>query len=84
MAKSRSAIHVVIFPIHTNAWILSVVYNPLGTQGQRLIWKELSGMNYLNIPWIIIGDFNAVVDLNKHKGGSHYYYVRKARIFSFY
>lgn len=38
-------------------------------------------MNYLNIPWIIIGDFNAVVDLNKHKGGSHYYYVRKARIF---
>lgn len=29
-----------------------------------------------------MGDFNAVVFLDEHRGGSHYYYSRKASVFA--
>lgn len=80
--KSRSILHVVIPPIHSRAWILSVLYNPSSIQGQSLTWKELSGITILNILWIILGEFNAVVDHYEHRGGSHSNYIRKAGMLS--
>lgn len=44
---------------------------------------NLSGMTFLNLPWIIMGDFNAVVSQDEHRGGSHYYYSIKAFVFRF-
>lgn len=33
VVKSQSILHVVISPVHSRAWILSVVYNPSSIQG---------------------------------------------------
>lgn len=37
-------------------------------------------MNSLNLPWVTMGDFNVVVSMDEHSGGSHYYYSRKALV----
>lgn len=39
-------------------------------------------MTYVNLPWVVIGDFNAIITLDEHKDGLHYNYSRKACLFS--
>lgn len=39
-------------------------------------------MAFLNLPLVIMGDFNEVVSQDKHSGVSHYYYSKKASVFS--
>lgn len=82
VATSRNAMHLVISPGNFDAWILSVIYNSSRIQGQCLLWKEILGMTSLNLPGIIIGDFNDVVDLSEHKGGPNFYISHKACLFS--
>lgn len=39
-------------------------------------------MTLLNLPWVLIGDFNAIIGVSECKGGSYHYYSRKANRFS--
>lgn len=79
---SRYALHLVITNDRSNSWIISAVYNSNSIHRQRFLWNELSGLAYLNLPWLIMGDFNAMVSQDEHRGGSNYYYSRKASVFS--
>lgn len=38
-------------------------------------------MTPLNLPWLLIADFNAVVSMDEYKGASHFYYHCKAHKF---
>lgn len=82
LVRSRFALHLVITADHSKNWIISTIYNSNSIHGQRLLWNELSGMTSLNLTWVILGDFSTVVSQEKHRGGSHYYYSRKAFVFS--
>lgn len=82
MARSRSALHLVITPDNQKSWVLFTIYNSNRIHGQRLLWNELSGMSSANLPWIVIGDFNTVCSDEEARGGSFSYYRRKAREFS--
>lgn len=82
LVRSRFALHLVMTTGLNMNWIILAIYNSNSFQGQRRLWYELSGMNSLNLPWILMGDFNAVVSQEEHHGGAHYYYRRKALAFS--
>lgn len=73
IAVSHNVLHLIISIGNAFNWILSVVYNPTRIQGLYVTWLELSGMSSLNLPWFLIGDFNALVDLNEHKVGNNSY-----------
>lgn len=49
---------------------------------QLFLWKKLTGLKNLNLPWALIGDFNAITDMCEFRGGSFAYYCRKAERFS--
>lgn len=54
-------------------WILSIVYNGQRVGAHRKLRRELSGISILNLPWLIMGDFNAICSASEHKGSfSHY------------
>lgn len=61
LVKSKHVFHLVITTSTAKTWIISTVYNSNHLQGQCILWRELSGLNYLNLPWIILGDFNVVI-----------------------
>ncbi|XP_039145509.1 uncharacterized protein LOC120282722 [Dioscorea cayenensis subsp. rotundata] len=82
LVSSRYALHLVVTASNSNSWILSTIYNSNVIHNQRLLWKELSGMNSLNLPWVIMGDFNSIISKEEHRGGSNYYYSRKASVFA--
>lgn len=79
MAASQFVLHLIS---HSKNWILSMVYNSCRIRNQCLLWSKLSGMTPLNIPWIIIGYFNAISGMHEYKGKHHFHYLGKARYFS--
>ncbi|XP_039146778.1 uncharacterized protein LOC120283989 [Dioscorea cayenensis subsp. rotundata] len=82
LARSRYVLHLVVTNVKNESWILSTVYNSNHYQVQTTVWYELSGIASLNLPWILIGDFNTIASLDEFQGGSRSYYRRKARVFS--
>lgn len=73
---------LVLTPSFHKTWIFSVVYNGHRTMIQKILWKELSSLSFINTPWAIIGDFNSITMLSEHKGVPFRYYASKARLFA--
>lgn len=82
LVKSRYVLHLVVTNAKNEFWIISTVYNSSRIKAQYSVWHELSGMASINLPWILIGDFNAITSLNEFQGGSQIYYRRKDHVFS--
>lgn len=61
---------------------MSVVYKGQLIKMQWALWKELSCLSSLHIPYLIIGDFNAICSDSEHKGCSFTYYACKSVFFS--
>lgn len=80
--KSKFVLHLVISQITRTTWILTIVYNGHHLAIQKLLWVELFGMSQINLPWLVIGDFNAISSFVEHKGGAFHYHANKARLFS--
>ncbi|KAF9595956.1 hypothetical protein IFM89_006702 [Coptis chinensis] len=38
---------------------------------RRHLWLELSNINPINLPWLILGDFNAYLSVSEKKGGNN-------------
>ncbi|KAF9605482.1 hypothetical protein IFM89_017501 [Coptis chinensis] len=38
---------------------------------RRHLWLELSTINSLNLPWLILGDFNAYLSVSEKRGGNN-------------
>lgn len=82
IVRSRFVLHLVITNCRNESWIISTIYNSTRIQEQSAVWFELSCLASITIPWILIGDFNAVASPSEYRGGSPIYYRRKARVFS--
>lgn len=81
VAHSRRALHLIFSSSADHQWIISMVYNSQQPKLQRNLWKELSMIPKLNLPWIVLGDFNVITSSAYHKGSSFHYYARKAYFF---
>lgn len=71
----------MISPGVSSNWVISIIYNASHLQSQCNLWYELSKLSTINLPWLIIGDFNAITSREGHKGGSFASYSRKACYF---
>lgn len=79
--KSRYVLHLVISNLVLENLMISIIYNNQKAKIQKKVWKELSRVAALEIPWCIIGDFNAIIDPDECKGDSYSYFIPKAHFF---
>ncbi|KAJ0983259.1 hypothetical protein J5N97_011514 [Dioscorea zingiberensis] len=82
LAHSRYVLHLIVSNEKPKEWILSVVYNSQHIQVQKSVWCALAGMSSLNLPWILTGDFNAILSTEEHRGGGFDHYSTKSKYFS--
>ncbi|KAJ0963505.1 hypothetical protein J5N97_028627 [Dioscorea zingiberensis] len=82
ISYSHYSLHLIISALKPEEWILSVIYNPLNIHLQRTVWHDLSNISTLNLPWVLVGDFNSILHPGEHKGGNPDYYSIKSRHFS--
>lgn len=64
------------------SWVLSIIYNSHHLSNQTSLWNSLSTLSPLNLPWLMAGDFNAIVSTSENKGGQFQNYLSKSRNFS--
>ncbi|KAF9591014.1 hypothetical protein IFM89_001224 [Coptis chinensis] len=55
--------------IECNGSIVTMVHASTLYVHRRSLWQELVHLNPLNIPWLIMGDFNAYLSPSEKKGG---------------
>lgn len=60
LVLSRNMLHLVISSSYSEGMIFSFVYNPQVLSAQVQVWKELSKLAKIGIPWMVVGDFNAI------------------------
>ncbi|XP_016652264.1 PREDICTED: uncharacterized protein LOC107881841 [Prunus mume] len=54
----------------SSSWILTVVYAHPCLRIKRSLWTYLDGVSSTNnLPWLVTGDFNEIVDDSEKKGG---------------
>ena len=55
-----------------NMSFFSNIYAPIDPQGKLLVWNNIHLVRSLfpYLPWIIAGDFNAILDLTEKRGGN--------------
>ncbi|GLT87976.1 hypothetical protein SLE2022_060240 [Rubroshorea leprosula] len=75
VATSSQAIHAVVKVtnqplLSSNSWFLSSIYGRPTFEIRTELWQELGSMSrVISSPWMIIGDFNDVVDQSEKFGG---------------
>lgn len=79
---TKTSIHLVISSSVSFSWVLSIIYNSQCLSDQKLLWNSLSTLMSLDLPWLLAGDFNAIVSASEHKGGNFRNYSSKAKNFS--
>lgn len=62
VAVSRRAVHLVISPSSSTNLIIYIIYNSNHFISQRNLWLELSILATLGFPWLLVDDFNAIVN----------------------
>ncbi|KAJ0967671.1 hypothetical protein J5N97_024588 [Dioscorea zingiberensis] len=82
IANSRFSLHLVLTTERPKEWILSVVYNAQSVHLQKNLWHDLNSISSLNLPWILMGDFNAILNSEEHRGGCFDHYAAKAKHFT--
>ncbi|KAJ0967159.1 hypothetical protein J5N97_024076 [Dioscorea zingiberensis] len=82
IATSRFALHLIISSKNPKQWLLSVIYNAQNIQFQKGLWMELEIFSSFDLPWILLGDFNAILTSEEHRGGRFDNYSPKSRLFN--
>ncbi|KAJ0975885.1 hypothetical protein J5N97_017850 [Dioscorea zingiberensis] len=81
-AISKYSLHLVISADNPKEWVLTVVYNSQRLQVQKSHWLELETFSSLELPWILVGDFNAIRNSEEHRGGGFNHYSSKSKCFN--
>lgn len=71
----HSTFQVVHFMVSENnlSWVLSCSYVQPHCQMKELFWEEMTSFAYnLNLPWVVIGDFNDIASSEEKSGGAEF------------
>ncbi|KAJ0963753.1 hypothetical protein J5N97_028875 [Dioscorea zingiberensis] len=82
LAITRFSLHLIISVENPKEWILSVIYKAQNIQIQKALWLELHVLTTLDLPWCLMGDFNAILSPDELRGGLFDYYSAKTKLFS--
>ncbi|KAJ0963246.1 hypothetical protein J5N97_028368 [Dioscorea zingiberensis] len=82
IAHSRFSLHLVLTSERPRDWVLSVIYNGQNIYLQKNLWRDLNVISSLNLPRILMGDFNAILNNEEHRGGRFDHYAAKAKQFN--
>ncbi|WJX23885.1 hypothetical protein P8452_13067 [Trifolium repens] len=64
-------LHVQVVEKDVDPWILTVVYASPRDNERNDTWQKLRNIaDTINIPWLMIGDFNEIAKLDEKKGGA--------------
>ena len=69
VSSSPQGIHAVVTPSGKNSWLLSVIYASTLPLNINRYWHELSCLPIDKLPWLVMGDFNCIInpDRKPHK-----------------
>ncbi|XP_073012252.1 uncharacterized protein [Typha latifolia] len=67
LAVSRYAAHMVVSSREGETWLMTQVYASNQLDQQKLLWDELVGLGSLGLPWIVAGDFNAILSTEEKR-----------------
>ncbi|KAJ0984926.1 hypothetical protein J5N97_003282 [Dioscorea zingiberensis] len=81
IAHTHSSLHLIISSEKPKQWILSVIYNSQHVHVQKSLWNDLSVFSTFNLPWVILGDFNAILNNEENRGGRFENYAMKSKFF---
>lgn len=81
LASSRRALHIIISHDITKTFLISIIYNLTRFRSLCVLWHELLKLSSLQVPWLVVGDFNSILHRTEHMGGPFTHYDRKARFF---
>lgn len=82
IAKSKQVLHLALSTPSLNTLIVLVTYDSQQVNIQKKVWRELTRLASLEVPWCILGDFNSIVSSEEHIKGCFNYYNHKAHAFS--
>ncbi|KAJ0981709.1 hypothetical protein J5N97_009964 [Dioscorea zingiberensis] len=82
ITNSRFYLHLILSTEKPKHWVLTVIYNAQSLILQNRVWNDLSYMSSLNLPWVLVGDFNAILTTEDHRGGSFDHYSAKSKSFN--
>ncbi|XP_072970040.1 uncharacterized protein [Typha angustifolia] len=64
---SRYAAHMVVSSKEGETWLMTAVYASNQLEQQKLLWEELVGLGNLGLPWLVGGDFNAILAVEEKR-----------------
>ncbi|XP_073013699.1 uncharacterized protein [Typha latifolia] len=67
VAVSRYAAHMVVSSSEGETWLMTAVYASNQLDQQKLLWEELVGLGSLGLPWLVGGDFNAILSMEEKR-----------------
>ncbi|XP_025608011.1 uncharacterized protein [Arachis hypogaea] len=66
----RQYVHLKISGNNSSTWLLTAVYGSPQRGPRRALWNSLeSYANTVNLPWCLLGDFNAMLHNHEKRGG---------------
>lgn len=80
VASRKDLSHCDLF-LCSKKFIISVIYNSYHLHNQCFLWHELSKITTLHLPWLILGNFDAILARHERRVGFFSSYIRKARSF---
>lgn len=75
------SLHLVISNKEDSS-VLFIIYNSQILSDQQLLWRSLSGLSSILLPWLLTGDFNALLLDLEHKEGNSISYSSKSSFFN--
>ena len=60
------------------------MYDDVCLATHKHTWNNLSPIALPDLPWLLVGDFNTILNPTKHKGDNFNYYALKAKYFNYF
>ncbi|RYR35905.1 hypothetical protein Ahy_A10g050999 [Arachis hypogaea] len=70
LSHNFQTVHMKIKDRNANQWLLTAVYGSPNRGFRKSLWEDLHNIGReVNIPWCVIGDFNAILNDHERSGG---------------
>ena len=70
ITQNAQGVHVIVEVNSTTSFFLSAIYASTRFRNRKLLWNDLHQISKnVNMPWLVVGDFNEVLCQSEKWGG---------------